>query len=108
MWIIYEIIITNCWYCILFALDLCVRPRKIQKYYFHSIVPWEHPKWSGATCLDTGAPKVSFLAKMTKMVLVNLGLTESQTKLKSPQNIAFHSFTSNPSFLEIFDNFDQV
>ena len=39
---------------------------------------------------------------------INPGMTESQTKSKSPQNSNFHSFTSNLSFSEIFDNFDQV
>ena len=42
------------------------------------------------------------------MLLVNLRLTKSQTELKSPQNITSHSFTSDPSFSEIFGNFDQV
>ena len=68
----------------------------------------EHLEWHGVTRLDTGAPKVPFLAKMTKMPLVNPRLTESQTKSKSPQNITFHSFTSNLSFWDIFGNFDQV
>ena len=70
--------------------------------------PQEHPEWHGATHSDTGAPKVPFLVKMTKMPLVNLGLTEGQTMLKSTQNNTFHSFSSNPSFLEIFSHFDQV
>ena len=42
------------------------------------------------------------------MPLVNLGMTESQTKSKSPQNNTFNIFTSNLSFLEIFGNCDQV
>ena len=42
------------------------------------------------------------------MSLVNPGLTESQTKSKSPQNKTFHSFKSNKSFSEIFGNFNQV
>ena len=98
----------RCWYCILSALDLRARSRKIQKYYFLSMGLWEHTKWCGATHLDIRAPKVHFLAKMTKMPLVNLGLTEGQTMSKSSQNNNFHDFLSNPSFSEIFGYFDQV
>ena len=42
------------------------------------------------------------------MPLVNLGLTEGQTRSKSTQNNTFYSFSSSSSFLEIFSNFDQV
>ena len=70
--------------------------------------PRGHLEWCGATRLDAGAPEVSFSAKMTKMPLVNLGLTEGQTRSKPSQNNTFHSFTSNWIFLEIFGNFDQV
>ena len=38
--------------------------------------PWEHLEWRNATRSDIRAPKVPFLAKMTKMPLVNLELTE--------------------------------
>ena len=84
------------------------RTPKIQRYYFLSMGPQEHLEWRGATCLNIGVLKVPFLAKMTKMPLVNLGLTESQIRSKSSQNNTFHSFTSNPSFLETFGNFDQI
>ena len=70
--------------------------------------PREHLERRGATRLGTRAPKVSFSAKMTEMPLVNPGLTESQIKSKSLQNSTFQSFTSNPSFSEIFGKFDQV
>ena len=98
----------RCWYRILFALNLRAGPRKIQKYYFLSMGPWEHLEWRGTAHSNTGAHKVHFLAKMTKTPLVNPGLTESQKKSKSPQNITFHSFTSNPSSSDIFTNFDQI
>ena len=98
----------NCWYHILSTIDLHAGPRKIQKYYFPSMGPREHLEWHGATRSDTGAIKVPLLAKMTKMPIVNLGLAESQTRSKSPQNSTFHSFTSKLRFLEIFGNFDQV
>ena len=84
------------------------RTSKIQKYYFLYNRPRAHPEWRGATRLDTGAPKVPFSAKMTKLPLVNPKLIEIQTKLKSPQNSTFHSFTSNLSFSERFGKFDQV
>ena len=48
----------RCWYRILSALDLRVEPRKIQKYYYLSMGPWEHLKWRNTTCSDTRAPKV--------------------------------------------------
>ena len=70
--------------------------------------PREHPEWYGVTCSDTEAPKVPFLAKMTKMPLVNPGLTKGQTRSKSSQNNIFHGFISNLNSLEIFSNFDQV
>ena len=82
----------RCWYCILFALDLRAKPRKIQKYYFLSMRLEEHTKWCGATHLNIRAPKVHFLAKMTKMPIVKLGLTEGQTRSKSSQNNNFHDF----------------
>ena len=97
-----------CWYCILSALNLRVRFRKIQKCYFLSMGPREHLEWRGATRSDTGALKVPLSAKMTKMPLVNLGLTEDQTRSKFSQNNTFHSFISNSSFSEIFGNFDQI
>ena len=92
----------RCWYCILSALDLRARSRKIQKYYFLSMGLWEHTKWCGATHLDIKAPKVHFSAKMTKMPLVNLGLTEGQTMSKSSQNNNFHDFFIKPELLRNF------
>ena len=89
-------------------LDLRARPRKIQKYYFFSMGSREHAEWCGATYSNTGELKVTFSTKMTKMPLVNPSLTKSQTKSKFPLKNTFHSFISNPSFLEIFGNFDQV
>ena len=68
----------------------------------------EHLEWRGITYSNTRALKVPLLAKITKTPLVNLGLTERQTKSKSSQNNFFHGFISNPIFLEIFGNFDQV
>ena len=97
-----------CWYRILSALDLRAGPRKIQKYYFLSMGLGEHLEWRGATHSDTGVIKVPLSAKMTKTPLVNPRLPGSQTRSKFPQNITFHSFTSNPNFSEIFGNFDQV
>ena len=49
-----------------------------------------------------------FSAKITKMPLVNPGLTKGQTRSKSLQNNIFHGFISNLNSLEIFGNFDQV
>ena len=69
---------------------------------------WKHLNWHNATHLGIEALKVPFLTKMTKMPLVNPRLTKSQTRSKSSQNNIFHGFTSNPSYLETFVNFDQV
>ena len=96
------------WYHILSTLNLRVKPQKIQKKYFLSMGPREHPERRGATCSSTGTPKVPFSAKMTKMPLVNLGLTEGQIGWKSSQSNTFHSFSSNPSFSKIFSHFDQI
>ena len=67
-------------------LDLHVGPWKTEKYHFLSMGLREHPKWHEAIHSNTEAPNMTFLAKMTKMPLVNLGLTEDQTRLKSTQN----------------------
>ena len=47
-----------------------------------------------------------FLVKLTKMPLVNLGLTKIQTRSESCQNDIFHAFTSNLSYSKIFVKFD--
>ena len=70
--------------------------------------PREHLEWRGVTRSDTGEPKVHFLAQMTKMPLVNLGLTEGQTRSKSSQNNTFQGFWSNLSFSKIFGYCNQV
>ena len=93
-----------------------VRPRfacrtlKTQKYHFLSMGPQEHPEWRGATHPNTETPKVPFPAKMTKMPLVNLGLTEGQTRSKSTQNNIFHIFfiqtRASRRFLATLTKFD--
>ena len=52
--------LAHCWYRILSAFDLHVRPLEIQKYYFLSIGPWEHLGQHGVTRSDNGAPEVPF------------------------------------------------
>ena len=47
-----------------------------------------------------------FQVKLTKMPLVNPGLTESQNWSKSSQNNMFHVSASNPSYIVIFVDFD--
>ena len=87
------------------TLDLHVGSRKIQKYYFLSIVLREHLEWRGATRSSTQSASFS---KNDQNTSVTLGLTEGQTRSKATQNNIFHGFTSNSSFSEIFNNFDQV
>ena len=91
----------ECWYYILSALDLCARPRKIQKYHFLSIGLQGNLEWCGVIRSDTEAPKMPFLTKMTKIPLVNL-LTGGRTRSKSSQNNTFYSFSSNLNFSEVF------
>ena len=59
--------------------------------------PIKHPSTQSAS-----------FSKNDQNTSVTLGLTEGQTRSKATQNNTFHGFTSNSSFLEIFDNFDQV
>lgn len=97
-----------CRYCILFVLHLLARPRKFQKYYIFFVGQQKHIDWRGATRLGIGALKVPFLVKLTIMPLVKLGLTEIQTRSKSPQNGIFYAFTSNERHSKIFVKFDPV
>ena len=83
-------------------------PKKCKKSYFLSKGLRGHSEWCGTIHSDTKAPRVPFLAIMTKMPLANLGLNIGQTRSKPSQNNTFHSFTSNSSFSEIFGNFDLV
>ena len=93
---------------ILSALNFHVGPQKFQKYYLFSTGPRRYLDWRGITRSGIGALRVPFLVKLTKIPLVNPGLTKSQSWSKSPQNDIFHISTSNPSNLVIFVNFDQV
>ena len=68
--------------------------------------PWEHLEQRGATRLGNRALEVPFFAKITKTPLVSPKFDQTRSKLL--QNSIFHSFTSNPSFSKIFNNFDQV
>ena len=52
----------RCWYHILSTLDLHAGPWKIQKYYFLSMGPREHPKWCDATHSGIRAPEVPLSA----------------------------------------------
>jgi len=80
---------------------------KSKKFIFS---PWGRKNIQNdvATCLDTKAPKLPFSTKMTKMPLVNLGLTEGRVRSKSSHKNIFRSFIPNPSFSEIFGKFDLV
>ena len=89
--------------------SICVsNPKKSKNIIFLPMGPRGHPEWCDATRSDAGVPEVPFSTKMTKMPLVNLGLTEGQMRSKPSQNNTFHSFALNLSFSEIFGNFDQV
>ena len=84
---------------------ICMSDLENSKNIILSIGPRKHLDWCGVTRLGIGALKVHFSAKMP---LFNPRLTKSQTKSKSSQNNIFHGFTSNPSYLKPFVNFDQV
>ena len=47
-----------------------------------------------------------FLAKITKMRLVNPRFDQRSNKVKTQKNSFFHSFTSNSILLKNFDKFD--
>ena len=79
---------------------------KISLFYWGG--PWDHLDWHGLTHSSVKALKVPFQVKMTKMPLVNLGLTEGQNWSKPHQNNIFHVFTSNLRLSKIFVYFDQV
>ena len=96
-----------CKHRILFALNLRARPQKFQKYYLFSTGPWKHLDWHGATCSGIETLEVHFQVKLTKMPLVNPGLTESQSRSKSSQNNIFHvsTFYIKPKLLGDFRQF---
>ena len=89
-------------------LDLRGKPRKFQKYKIFTGGSWEHVDWHGTTHSGIGALKVPFKVKFTKILLVKLGLSKSQTWSKPPQNKNFHDFTTNPSLSESFVSFDKL
>ena len=78
---------------ILSALNLHARPQKFQKYYLFSTRPRKHLDWRGATRSGIRTLEVHFQVKLTKMPLVNPGLTESQSRSKLSQNNIFHVST---------------
>ena len=63
--------------------------------------PWEHLEWHGVTRSDTGAPKVFFSAKMTKMPLDNPRFDWRSNDVKTTFFIVLHQTLA---FLEIFNN----
>ena len=88
--------------------SICVSdPKKNQKYHFLSTRPWERLEQRVATRLSTEAPEVPFSAKMTKTPLVSLGFYQRSNEVQTFAKRNFHSFTSNPSFSNIFNKFDQ-
>ena len=99
----------TCWYRILSTLNVRAGPWKNQKYHFLSMGPWEHLEWCGATRSDTRAPKVPFPTKMTKILLINLGLTEvkqGQNPYKITPFIVFHQTRASRTFLATLTKFD--
>ena len=82
-----------CKHRILSALNLRARPQKFQKYYLFSTRPRKHLDWCGATRSGIRTLEVHFQVKLTKMPLVNPGLTESQSRSKLSQNNIFHVST---------------
>ena len=70
--------------------------------------PQKHLDWRGTTRSGIGALEVPFQVKLTKIPMINPRLTESHSQSKSSQNNIFHVSTLNPSYSEIFVNFNQV
>ena len=65
-------------------------------------------QWHGATRSNTKGFKVPFSAKMTKMPLVNPGLTESQNPNKTTFFMVLYKTRAPQSFLATMTNFNQV
>ena len=82
-------------------------PRKSKNNIFS---PWGHEDIQNDMAQSFGrqSTRSTFLAKMTKMPLVNLRLTENQTRSKPSQNNTFHNFTSSLRFLATLTKFDRV
>ena len=72
------------------------------------MVPQKYLDQCGTTHSSIKALEVPFQAKLTKMPLVNLRLTKSQSQSGSFQNNIFHVPTSNLSYSVTFVNFDLV
>ena len=98
----------ECWYHILSALGLRAEPQKIQKYQFLSMGPWERQERRGITRLDTGAPKVHFLVKMTKMPLVCPRVDQRSNEVQTPTKQHFSQFYFKLEILEDFKLFSLV
>ena len=80
----------------------CRALKKIQKYNFLSSGQWEHLEWRGATRSSTEAPKVHFLAKMTKMPLVNPRFDQRSNEVQTFTKQHFSQFCTKPELLEDF------
>ena len=92
----------ECWYRILSVLGLHAEPQKVQKYQFLSMGPWEHQERRGITRLDTGAPKVHFLVKMTKMSMVGPRVNQRSNEVQTPAKQHFSQFYFKLEILEDF------
>ena len=91
-----------CWYRILSALDLCVGPQKIQKIVFS---PWVRESVQNDVTQPIrapGHPKYLFLAKMTKMPLVNPKIDQMSNEVKTLIKQRFSQFYIKP---ELFRDF---
>ena len=61
-----------------------LKPKKSKNIIiFFSMGLWECPEWRGAAHSNTGAPKVPFSAKMTKMPLVNPRFDRRSNEVKA-------------------------
>ena len=76
VWTFYRKVCTYCWYRILSALNLHVRPWKFyiekKNHIFFIGGPWEHLDCCGLTQSNVRVLKVLFQVKVTKMPSVNL------------------------------------
>ena len=82
------------------SLSICMPNPEYSKNIIVS--PWGHRKhqdWCGTTHLGIGVLKVLFQVKLTKMPLVNLGLTKSQSWVKINLNQHFSCFYTKPKLL---------
>ena len=77
-------------------------PDNSKRYYLFSMGPQKHLNWHNATYSSIEALELPFLVKLTKMPLVDPGLTKSQICVKITPKQHFSFFYIKPELLGDF------